>query len=64
MRFHFRKNRSSVWLQGKGNCAAPISTEYVQALMGHADEKMTKEYQEGHKAKEIEYVEVGAGLAL
>jgi len=41
-----------------------FSTEYVQALMGHADEKMTKEYQEGHRAKEIEYVEVGAGLAL
>lgn len=39
-------------------------TEYVQALMGHADEKMTKEYQDGHKSKEIEYVEVAAGLSL
>ncbi|NWA24015.1 tyrosine-type recombinase/integrase [Pseudomonas gingeri] len=39
-------------------------TEYVQALMGHADEEMTKHYQEGHEKKGIEYVEVGAGLAF
>jgi len=32
--------------------------------MGHADEKMTKEDQNGHKTKEIEYIEVAAGLAL
>ncbi|WP_051903070.1 hypothetical protein [Pseudomonas fluorescens] len=33
-------------------------------LMGHADEKMTKYYQEGHNEKKIEYVEVGAELAF
>ena len=38
--------------------------EYIQALLGHADEKMTKHYQEGHGDKTIEYVEVGAELAL
>ena len=36
----------------------------IQALMGHADEKMTKHYQDGHGDKTIEYVEVGAGLAF
>lgn len=38
--------------------------EYIQALLGHADEKMTKHYQEGHGDKTIEYVEVGAELAF
>jgi hypothetical protein len=38
--------------------------EYIQALMGHADEKMTKHYQEGHDEKKIEYLEVGAELAF
>ena len=37
---------------------------YIQALMGHADEKMTKHYQEGHDEKKIEYLEVGAELAF
>ncbi len=32
--------------------------------MGHADEKMTKHYQEGHEEKKIEYVEVSAELTL
>ncbi len=32
--------------------------------MGHADEKMTKHYQEGHGEKKIEYVVVGADLAF
>jgi integrase len=38
--------------------------EYIQALLGHADEKMTRHYQEGHDEKKIEYVEVGADLAF
>ena len=37
---------------------------YIQALMGHADEKMTRHYQDGHDTKQIEYVEVGAELAF
>jgi len=36
----------------------------IQALMGHADAKMTKHYQEGHTEKGIEYLEVGADLAF
>lgn len=36
----------------------------IQALMGHADEKMTRHYQDGHDAKQIEYVEVSAELAF
>ncbi|QKG69722.1 hypothetical protein HP062_09770 [Pseudomonas sp. B14-6] len=39
-------------------------TEYIQALLGHADEKMTKHYQEGHDEKKIEYLEVSAELAF
>ncbi|MBC3209287.1 hypothetical protein HU755_21000 [Pseudomonas sp. SWRI111] len=38
--------------------------EYIQALLGHADEKMTKHYQEGHGDKTIDYVEVSAELAF
>jgi len=38
--------------------------ECIQALMGHADEKMTKHYQEGHEEKKIEYLEAGADLAF
>ncbi|WP_345891488.1 tyrosine-type recombinase/integrase [Pseudomonas chlororaphis] len=38
--------------------------EYIQALMGHADEKMTKHYQKGHTEKEIVYLEVSADLAF
>lgn len=38
--------------------------EYIQALMGHADEKMAKHYQEGHDEKKIESLEVGAELAF
>lgn len=37
---------------------------YIQAFMGHADEKMTRHYQDGHDTKQIEYVEVGAELAF
>ena len=32
--------------------------------MGHADEKMTRHYQDGHDTKQIEYVEVSAELAF
>ena len=39
-------------------------TEYVQALMGHTDEKMTLHYQDGHVPKETEYIEVGADLSF
>jgi len=39
-------------------------TEYVQALLGHADEKMTTYYQSGHGEKTVEYVKVSAGLKL
>lgn len=48
------------WLYEQQN----FPQEYVQALLGHADEKMTRHYQEGHGNKTIEYVEVGAELAL
>jgi len=48
------------WLYEQQN----FPQEYIQALMGHADEKMTKHYQEGHDEKKIEYVEVGAELAF
>lgn len=48
------------WLYEQQN----FPMEYIQALMGHADEKMTKHYQVGHDEKKIEYVEVGAELAF
>lgn len=48
------------WLYEQQN----FPMEYIQALMGHADEKMTKHYQVGHDEKKIEYVEVGADLAF
>ena len=48
------------WLYEQQN----FPMEYIQALLGHADEKMTKHYQEGHGDKTIEYVEVGAELAF
>jgi integrase len=38
--------------------------EFTQALMGHADEKMTKHNQEGHGEKKIEYLELRAELAF
>lgn len=38
--------------------------EYVQALMGHAEEGMTAYYQEGHDKKEIAFRRVQAGLKL
>lgn len=38
--------------------------EYIQALMGHADMKMTEHYQAGHEGKEVEYQRVGADLKL
>ena len=38
------------WLYEKQN----FPTEYVQALMGHADGEMTTYYQEGHEEKAIE----------
>ncbi|RLU08177.1 integrase [Pseudomonas prosekii] len=48
------------WLYEKQN----FPQEYIQALLGHADEKMTKHYLEGHGDKTIDYVEVGAELAF
>ncbi|MBD1553579.1 tyrosine-type recombinase/integrase [Pseudomonas typographi] len=41
-----------------------FSTDYVQALMGHATPEMTERYQDGHVVKEIRYVEVKADLAI
>lgn len=38
--------------------------EYIQALMGHADVKMTEHYQAGHEGKEVEYQPVCADLKL
>lgn len=38
--------------------------EYIQALMGHADVKMTEHYQAGHEQKGVEYFRVGADLKL
>lgn len=38
--------------------------DYIQALMGHADAKMTRHYQEGHGEQVIEYQVVGADLKL
>ena len=48
------------WLYEQQN----FPQEYIQALMGHADAKMTKHYQDGHTEKGIEYLEVGADLAF
>ena len=48
------------WLYEQQN----FPVEYIQALMGHADEKMAKHYQEGHDEKKILYLEVGAELAF
>ena len=41
-----------------------FAQEYIQGLMGHADVKMTEQYQERHDEKKIEYLEVGAELAF
>ncbi|WP_414703761.1 tyrosine-type recombinase/integrase [Pseudomonas sp. TCU-HL1] len=38
--------------------------EYIQALMGHADVKMTEHYQAGHEEKGVQYQRVGADLKL
>lgn len=38
--------------------------KYIQALLGHADEAMTKHYQKGHGSEETQYQVVGADLAL
>ncbi|MNE11833.1 Phage integrase family protein [compost metagenome] len=38
--------------------------EYIQALMGHADVKMTEHYQAGHEEKGVQYQRVGAELKL
>ena len=48
------------WLYEQQN----FPQEYIQVLMGHADAKMTKHYQDGHIEKGIEYIEVGADLAF
>lgn len=41
-----------------------FSTEYVQALLGHATPEMTAYYQDGHEQKEVIYQHVQAGLKL
>ena len=41
-----------------------FSTEYVQALLGHATPEMTAYYQDGHAQKEVIYQHVQAGLKL
>ena len=38
--------------------------EYIQALMGHADVKMTEHYQAGHEEKGVEFIRVAADLKL
>ena len=46
---HFSRDpRIGAWLYEQQN----FPQEYIQALMGHANEKMTKRYQEGHDEKE------------
>jgi len=57
----FHKLRAlGAWLYEQQN----FPQEYIQALLGHADEKVTKHYQEGHGDKTIDYVEVSAELAF
>jgi integrase len=41
-----------------------FSVEYVQLLMGHANEEMTTYYQAGHEEKEVEFRKAQAGLKL
>jgi integrase len=41
-----------------------FAQEYIQALMGHADVKMTEHYQAGHGANEVAFMRVGADLKL
>ncbi|WP_256664066.1 MULTISPECIES: hypothetical protein [unclassified Pseudomonas] len=48
------------WLYEQQN----FPLEYIQASMGHANEKMTKHCQDGHGDKTIDYVEVSAELAF
>jgi enterobacteria phage integrase len=38
--------------------------EYIQALLGHADVKMTERYQKGHGKENVEYVRVSADLKV
>ena len=38
--------------------------QYIQALMGHADEKMTEHYLAGHGPDEVEYMRVNADLKI
>lgn len=39
-----------------------FTQDYIQALMGHADVKMTEHYQAGHEEEKIEYQRVQADL--
>ncbi|AXP04311.1 recombinase XerD [Pseudomonas fluorescens] len=48
------------WLYEKQN----FEESYVQALLGHADPKMTRHYQDGHGEKVIEYQVVNAELEI
>jgi hypothetical protein len=38
--------------------------EYIQGLMGHADEKMTEHYQAGHGNEAVVYMKVKADLKV
>jgi hypothetical protein len=60
MRSRIESHNAPPWLYEQQN----FPQEYIQALMGHADEKLTKHYQEGHDEKKIKYLEVGAELAF
>ena len=39
-----------------------FSQDYIQALLGHADVKMTEHYQSGHETKKVSYQQVEADL--
>jgi hypothetical protein len=56
--------RSELWVHGFTSSRISRTQSDIPALMGHADEKITLHYQEGHDEKEIEYLEVGAELAF
>jgi integrase len=48
------------WLYEQQGCPQ----EYIQALMGHADVKMTEHYQAGHGEEQVEYMRVSADLNI
>lgn len=48
------------WLYEQQGC----HQDYIQALLGHADEKMTEHYLSGHGPDEVAYVRVNADLKM